>query len=330
MDQVFAGGYQPSALFVLGLPTGGGKTSLTIHLACASVRVEKPIIVVQAETSLMLLTQRMLANLTDIHINRIEQVPHTLWAEILEKRDFGVLYRDGFMDEEESMIMEAAYLSMDKHIYLHKPGTGVPDIEEFVIRHGMATGYAPDVLYDHIGYSIGGQSAAFYLKEEADRLYAVSERNGNCIVTWSQVDDSTGKSLATRNTPGSDPQFKYSNGIKNGAFQAIFGCRHNGKDADGNYIPWVIKHNVTCLHRVKNRGRHGTGSYWVGYNPDTYKYYEFKKPDLIGWVERAKEDAREPELEKRDERPARRGAGNKVLSSVQGELLPLHGDESTG
>lgn len=284
-DYLFGGGYQANALYVIGMPSGKGKTSVTIHLACAAVRAERPIVVVQAETSLYLMTQRMLANLTGIPVFRFDPIGNNTWREVIERKDFAVLHTKGYMSDEEVEAIAVSYSAMNKYTFLHEPGDGIPDIEEYVVRHGMESGHSPDVLYDHIAYHLNGDDAAFALKRETDALYRVSGRYNNCIVANSQVNDPTAKSLTSTNYPGTNPQYKYSNGIYNGAFQAIFGTIHNGHTPDGNLDPWLVRHHTTIFHRHKNRGRGGAGIAIMGYDLDRYRYYPLPEQRLATHVE---------------------------------------------
>jgi len=247
------GGFKKGELWVIGAPSGMGKSSLTCHLAAEQVRQNHGVVIHSFEMSRERLLLRMLANLGP--------VPYSVAVNpaLITSPD------------EDTAVHEAVE-KMGMLVRIYDRQCSMAELGQRIRRHAVEFGDNCILhIIDHFGHvDLGGD-----WRDSRKAIYALAEmtvRHHINLVVFSQVDRATQKQLEESNRVVGGGSFYGTSAPFQAADVVIFLCRHNGLLEDGSGYD-DSKRNVAVFQvdKVRDKGLQ-VARFEIAYNPRFYAY----------------------------------------------------------
>ncbi|MFA5937557.1 MAG: DnaB-like helicase C-terminal domain-containing protein [Candidatus Paceibacterota bacterium] len=243
MDEALAGGgqsrfggirYHEGDIWVVGAPSGHGKSSFGCNLAVNLLVQGHACIYVTWEMAKEELVRRMMCNLGDIDYDVAQ--------------DSRVATSQRELDSRASAILQ-----INEGCRLYERPQTPAEIAEVIHRHKWEFGdRLKVVIIDHIGVPRAekGRDPWYHLESMTYALKAVAKQEHVALICFSQVPQDVEEQLRDKNKATST-SFRGSRGIKMAVDLGLFMCRHNGKDEMD--VPRPEFFNTTCFQVIKDR-----------------------------------------------------------------------------
>jgi len=227
--------YYEGDIWVVGAPSGHGKSSFGCNLAVNLASRGYASIYVTWEMAKVELIRRMICNIGNITYD-VAMNPNNAKSE------------------DELVARKSSIELVDAFVRFYEKPTTVAEIQDAVKRHKIEYGDALiAVIIDHLGISTrknDRRETWRFLEEFVYEVKAVARQEHVAFICFSQVPEYIEAQLREENkATGAD--FRGSRGIRMGVDVAMYLCRHNGKDAAGNVNPSFA--NTTVVQIVKDR-----------------------------------------------------------------------------
>lgn len=216
LDDSWNGGWLLGTMWVWGMPSGHGKSTWAVNLACERVRMELPTLINSMEMSSVDLLIRMLVNLTGLEMSQIKN-PNLIQTDA----------------ENDALARGLHQLNALVRVY-----DSPCSVQEIGVRVRRAKAeFGPRMNFfevDHIGIVDAANRGEQWqlLEETAYGIRAVAKATRTCGLAFSQIDEATEAELVAKNKTYRRG-FRGSRGIVNAADAVVIGCRHNGIGANG-------------------------------------------------------------------------------------------------
>jgi len=244
------GGFEAGELWIVGAPSGHGKSALTCHLAVEQARQNRGSVIHSFEMARESLITRMLCNLGAIPMSSV--------------------MNPAAANRDERDSLDAAIRTLGTLVRVYDKHCTIDDLALRIRRHKVEFG-SSHILHvlDHFGQLDVGDD----WRDSQKAIYALKRlalEQSICLLVFSQVDDRTRRELIDTNRT-TNAEYYGSRSIKQAADVGAFIVKHNGI-ANGGAEYDTTTHNATCyqISKVRKTGRQ---SYFgLRYRPEWYKY----------------------------------------------------------
>jgi len=243
LDVAIDGGWIPSKFYIIGMPSGHGKTSLCCNFASRRCEAGQPTIIHSMEMPARDLLFRMLCDLANVSLDVAENPGGRASSE----------------DELDRVRFAEALLDAWVRVY-DTPANAV-EIERRIRRHKAEFGGVPILNeVDHLGIvrrsDREGRGEWAELESMAYSLVSLAQKNNVPLAAYSQVPFEVEQELLQNNMVVYNKDFRGSRGLRNAMDYGIMGCKHSGivQDAEtGTMVQDYSYLNHTVLQVTKNR-----------------------------------------------------------------------------
>ena len=257
LDRAIDGGWIPSKFYILGMPSGHGKTSLCCNFASRRCEAGQPTIIHSMEMPARDLLFRMLCDLANVSLDVAENPTGRASSE------------------DELTRVEFAEQLLDAWVRVYDTPANATEMERRIRRHKAEFGGVPILNeVDHLGIvrrsSDGGRGEWAELESMAYSLVGMAQRNNVPLAAYSQVPVEVEQELLQNNMVVYNKDFRGSRGLRNAMDYGIMGCKHSGivQDTDTGTLSQDYSYlNHSVLQVTKNRR---TGKqFWGVFRYDT-------------------------------------------------------------
>lgn len=254
LDRAIDGGWILGRLYILGMPSGHGKSSFACNFASRRAEMGLPTILNSFEMAADDALFRMICDLASVTIDVAENP------------------RKASPQEWERIQVASALL--DAHVRIYDTPADGTEIARRIRRHKVEFGGNILVEIDHLGIIRRGGRGNEWAEIErmVYDLSALAKAENVAILANSQIPTEMEKELTTNNLVFYNRDFRGSRGIRNAADYAIVGCKHSGIIAapDGTNQHEYAYRNHTVVQVIKNRKT--GGSFWGVFEYDPIYY----------------------------------------------------------
>jgi len=238
LDKGLDGGWTPTKLYLLGMPSSHGKSSSSCNFTSRRAEMGLPTILNSFEMDAFSLISRMICDMAEVDI-RTAQDPN----------------RNARSAEFDRI--QSALDVIDAYVRIYEEPCGTQEIERRIRRHKVEfQGSAILSILDHVGIAkrSGTGSDWSELETLAYDLHSVGKRQQVAQLCLSQVPDGVERELVENNMVVYNKDYRGSRGLRNALDYGIMGCRHNGYDLiDGKKEPVAAYRYHTVYQITKNR-----------------------------------------------------------------------------
>ena len=229
------GGFKKGELWMVGAPSGHGKSSCAVHLAAEQVRQNHGVVIHSFEMSRERLLLRMVANLGAVPYS-VAVNPALITSP----------------DEDEAVHSAVEKMGMLVRIYDRQ--CSMAELGQRIRRHKVEFGDNCILhIIDHFGHvDLGGD-----WRDSRKAIYSLAEmtvRHQITLLVFSQVDRATQKQLEESNRVVGGGSFYGTSAPFQAADVVAFLCLHNGLLPDGSGYDDTMR-NVSCFQVVKVRDK---------------------------------------------------------------------------
>jgi hypothetical protein len=258
IDTALDGGWAAGKFYIMGMPSGHGKSSLCCNFASRRAVAGKPTLINSFEMAADDLLFRMICDLAEVSIDVAENPDGNAASE-----------------EEHERVLQAKDL-LDAYVRLYDSPADASEIGRRIRRHKVE--FQGEIIFtelDHLGIMRRGGRGNEWAEIEsmAYALNDLAKAQEVPLLAYSQVPAQMEQELLANNQVFYNRDFRGSRGIRNAVDYAMVGCKHNGlvKNDDGEMEYDYSYANHTALQVIKNRR---TGRMFWGvfeYNPVHYR-----------------------------------------------------------
>ena len=243
LDEAIDGGWIPSKFYIIGFPSGHGKTSLCCNFASRRCEAGQPTIIHSMEMPARDILFRMLCDLADVSLDVAENPSGRASSE------------------DEILRVSLAEELLDAWVRVYDTPADAPEMERRIRRHKAE--YDGAVILneiDHLGIvrrnDRGGRGEWAELESMAYSLVGIAQRNSVPLAAYSQVPVEVEQELLQNNMVVYNKDFRGSRGLRNAMDYGIMGCKHSGIVQDQE--TGTIRQEYSYLHHsvlqvTKNR-----------------------------------------------------------------------------
>lgn len=247
--------YHDGDLWVIGAPSGHGKSSFGCNVVVNLAYQQKASLYVTLEMSQESLIRRMLCNMADL--------PYDVVANPNPQRH----------KPEDIQHLKTSLDYLSQHTRIYDRISTPEEIAAAIKRHKVEFGdRLVSVLIDHIG--IATKNAAegnvwHALEKYVYTLKDVAMKERVAIMLFSQVPPDIEAQLRDDNRVTAGADFRGSRAVRMVSDVAMYVARHNGKDRNGSIDPDYV--NKTVVQVVKDRLFGNEDWFMMNYDRDHYR-----------------------------------------------------------